>query len=286
MNRIKLFSALLVFLALMATSTYAQVVEAVTFNSVQLNANCSSVTVVYTPNNGGLTEPFTLYVYRESDLVTLGNQFVPSDNTQHTVTVALSQTLTNGQVLVVNIVSSGGLFENTPVTCGAGNSNNAGSNSANQVVPRWSGYSDGRINPDPAEAYTIFCGYDWVFIYGSDPTVNTQLIARVSIGILVTMPNGATITIDDWRISRSNNTIVIQGRNGYYAPEWRSKTFSLVSCIAGNTSGIVTDIQPDVSRLDYTWANFCRSGGITVYGVNARTFSCNVSHQGIVRSAN
>lgn len=276
MNRFKVLSALLVFLALMASSAYAQVTESVTFNSVELNANCSSVTVIYTPSNSGVTEPFTLYVYRESDLVTLGNQSVPSSNAQHSVTIALSQSLTNGQVLVVNIVSSLSLFENTRVTCGP--SSNSTTSTANQVVPRWAGYSDGRITPDPSEAFTIFCGYDWVFIYGSDPSVNIQLVAKVYIGILVTMPVGSSIGTEEWQITRNNNnTITFEGRNGYYAPEWRGKTFSLVSCVAGNTAGIVTDLQPDETRLDYTWSNFCREGGITIYGPVTAPLNCNLS---------
>jgi hypothetical protein len=35
-----------------------------------------------------------------------------------------------------------------------------------EPAPPWSGYSDGRINPDPAEYYTIYChsGTDTIYV--------------------------------------------------------------------------------------------------------------------------
>lgn len=263
---IQLIALFLIFILIPATQAQA---ENVSFDNIQLNANCDSIAVTYTITNTS-NQPFRLYVYRDSDLLTLGLTNIPNTNAQHTAILALNPAGNSGEILVVNIVSDSGFFDNRRITCGTGSGGGMGNSTApNPIIP-WSGLSDGRINPDPAEAYTIFCGFDWVFIYGSDPNLGIDILARIHLGVLVTMPDGGQISFTDWELSRQRNIIVVQGNNSYYSPQWRSKTFNLADCLASNTSGSISSLQPDPTSLDYTWQTLCQTGAITLYNSTNR----------------
>jgi hypothetical protein len=98
----------------------------------------------------------------------------------------------------------------------------------------WGGYSDGRLNPDMAEQYTVYCSNDLVEIWGGTPS--PQLISTIPIIDLFSLSDGGSLNAPpDLTITRStSDTITIHGSSGYNAPTPGSKSFSLSECIARN----------------------------------------------------
>jgi hypothetical protein len=97
----------------------------------------------------------------------------------------------------------------------------------------WSGYSDGRLNPDMAEDYSIWCANDVVEVWGGKPT--PQLINSIPIvSILQLGDNGSFDAGAGMAVLRTGDSIVIAGSNGNNTPNPGSKTFSLSECIARN----------------------------------------------------
>lgn len=101
-------------------------------------------------------------------------------------------------------------------------------------APPWGGYSDGRLNPDPAEYYSLWCAYDLLEIWRAVPS--PLLLKTVSLTSLVRMEVGSTLDIGDFMtiVRHSSDTITVYGSNGNLAPNPGSKSFSLSECIARN----------------------------------------------------
>ncbi len=102
--------------------------------------------------------------------------------------------------------------------------------------PPWEGYSDGRINPDPAEYYTIYChaGTDTIYVVRVVPETETMkeipLLDAVNLGVGQEQDLGDFMTM----ARSSEDTITIYGSNGNLAPYEGSKSFSLNECVARN----------------------------------------------------
>ena len=112
--------------------------------------------------------------------------------------------------------------------------------------PPWDGYTDGRISPDPAEYYTIYCheGTDTIYVVRVVPVTETikeiPLIDAISLGIGQEQALG-----DGMLMERSSEEIItIYGSNGNLAPDAGSKWFNLNDCIDSN-GGVPT--QTDTS---------------------------------------
>lgn len=102
--------------------------------------------------------------------------------------------------------------------------------------PPWEGYSDGRISPDPAEYYTIYChaGTDTIYVVRVVPETETikeiPLLDAVNLGVGLERDLGDFMTME----RSSEDTITIYGSNGNLAPDGGSKSFSLNECVARN----------------------------------------------------
>lgn len=116
---------------------------------------------------------------------------------------------------------------------GSGETGGSSGRSGQQSEP-WSGYSDGRLNPDPGEYYSLWCAFDRLEIWRAVP--ETQLIKMVGIGDIVALNVGAALDLGDFMtlVRNTSDTITIYGSNGNSAPEPGSKAFSLSECIARN----------------------------------------------------
>jgi len=104
--------------------------------------------------------------------------------------------------------------------------------------PPWSGLSDGRVNPDPAEYYSIWCKNGFVEIWRGVPS--GSMLTLFSIQHLVNLdPNSGTRTIPfgfllPFTVTRSGDDITIAGNFGNLQPQPGSKTFSLTECLNRN----------------------------------------------------
>jgi hypothetical protein len=125
-------------------------------------------------------------------------------------------------------------YENPPETGGSSGST-------------WSGYSDGRLNPDPAEYYSIWCNFDLIEVWGGVP--NPQLLITIPILDIFTLEEGGVLDLGNGMtvVRNTADTITIYGSNGNLAPAAGSKAFSLSECIARN--GGVPESSENVSPL-------------------------------------
>ncbi len=106
----------------------------------------------------------------------------------------------------------------------------------------WTGYSDGRLNPDMAEYYTIYCKNDLIEVWGGVPS--PQLVNQIPIANVIALGYvGSFNAGDGMTVSRSGDTVVISGSNGNGSSPG-SKVFNLSSCISANGGAPVLQAQP------------------------------------------
>ena len=102
--------------------------------------------------------------------------------------------------------------------------------------PPWDGYTDGRISPDPAEYYTIYCheGTDTIYVIRVVP--ETETIKEISLADAISLEVGHEQSLgDNMLMERSSEDIItIYGSNGNLAPEPGLKSFNLNDCIESN----------------------------------------------------
>lgn len=118
--------------------------------------------------------------------------------------------------------------------------------------PPWDGYTDGRLNPDPAEYYTIYChaGTDTVYVVRAVP--ETETIKEIDLRDIMDLSVEGSMNLGDNMslVRNTEDTITIYGSNGNLAPEEGQKAFSLAECIERNggepdTSEPPQDTPPD-----------------------------------------
>jgi hypothetical protein len=134
----------------------------------------------------------------------------------------------------------------------------------------WPGYSDGRLNPDPAEYYSVWCAFDALEVWRSVPA--PLLLAAVPIADVFRLEEGGSLELPDAMglVRSTADTITVSGSNGNAAPSPGSKSFSLSECIARN-GGVPLDELPEEEPepgpapedelSDYEWeVLFCHEG--------------------------
>ena len=98
----------------------------------------------------------------------------------------------------------------------------------------WDGYSDGRLNPDMAEYYTIYCENDLIEVWGGVPS--PQLVKSIPLSDAIALAVGHEQPLGNFVVMQrtSEDIITIYGSNGNRAPESGSKSFVLSECVAHN----------------------------------------------------
>jgi hypothetical protein len=96
----------------------------------------------------------------------------------------------------------------------------------------WSGYSDGRLNPDMAEYYSVWCANDLIEVWGGKPA--PQLIVTFALVDVLQLGDVGSLNAGSITLSRTGDTIVLSGNNGNNAPNPGSKWFSLNECLTRN----------------------------------------------------
>jgi hypothetical protein len=125
---------------------------------------------------------------------------------------------------------------------GGGGGDGGGSGEAENPAEFWPGYSDGRLNPDPGEYYSVWCSYDQIQVWRAVPT--SQLLTTFPLLSVFRLAEGGTLSGGNAILTRDTaDTITISGFNGNLAPAWGSKAFSLSECIARN-GGVPEEPEP------------------------------------------
>lgn len=91
---------------------------------------------------------------------------------------------------------------------------------------------DGRLNPEPAEYYSVYCKNNVVEVLRAVPPP-TSLVTSIPIQQLVSLSNGASLTVGGVTATKNGNTISLNGGGGN-AGTSGPKNFSLSECISRN----------------------------------------------------
>jgi hypothetical protein len=135
-------------------------------------------------------------------------------------------------------------------TPGSSSGGSSGQQSSGPAAPPWSGLSDGRLNPHPAEYYSLFCKNTFLEIWRGAPT--GSLLQFVPIWLLDGLnPDGGATTIPNYgfelfNITRNGDLITVSGNYGNGQPPpgeeppgvSGEKVFSLSECITRNDGPI------------------------------------------------
>jgi hypothetical protein len=127
------------------------------------------------------------------------------------------------------------------------------------AAPPWTGLGDGRLNPNPAEYYSLWCKHTFLEIWRGVP--EGSLLQFVPIWLLDGLESdGGTVTIPNYgltpfTITRQGDTITVAGNYGNLQPIAGQKSFSLSDCIARNDGPIgepPPNNQPSTGFVSFT----------------------------------
>jgi hypothetical protein len=251
-------SMLLVLAVVMPAAAQATIV----INNV--NATCAAADVTYTIDGEIAQGNVLLSVFAGEQMI--GSTSAENIGGTHTVNVDYVAQV-NGTLLVFRVTDD--------VTMGIASAVCEGSEtppvenpppdetSEESAPPPWEGYSDGRLNPDQGEYYTVYCLNGFLSIWRSVPV--DEEIKRVPLAtvfslvadIPVDLGDNMSMLLTDW------DTVTIYGSNGNLAPAAGSKAFSDLGCDNSNTMSqaqennevIVTDqensVEDELSNNSY-----------------------------------
>lgn len=140
-------------------------------------------------------------------------------------------------IVIEDRVTSAPLYGPVVITCSSGGDSEG---------PVW----DHRVNPHPAEYYSIYCAFDLISVYhgGTGALLRTMPINDVAHmtdgGPPMDVGNGMTV-------ARNGDVVTFAGSNGF-GPEPSSKWFTLTECrerngeIPNGTGGTQGDVGPSL----------------------------------------
>jgi hypothetical protein len=110
---------------------------------------------------------------------------------------------------------------------------NSSSGEATPVIkPVWEGFSDGRLNPELAEYYSVWCVDGFVRVLRGVPT--TALVDDIPLTEVYELADGGSLIRNSGlSIMRQTDTITLSGNNGNLA-SLGTKSFLLTQCVERN----------------------------------------------------
>jgi hypothetical protein len=96
----------------------------------------------------------------------------------------------------------------------------------------WNGYTDGRLNPQMDEPFSVWCQRDQIEVWRGVPS--SALIGLIPIVDALALADGDSLMTDDGlMLTRAGDTLILTGANGNpnAAP---AKTFMLAECLRRN----------------------------------------------------
>lgn len=157
-----------------------------------------------------------------------------------TVQLVVGGSSQTGSGSVSYTIPSDGSYKVTVRNVSTGDYNISVSCGAAQGVsgPPWSGYTDGRLNPEMAENYSLWCLRDNLDIYRAPNGVGEWIVSVPLTKIMaLSVGNGIKIAtkIGPITIERySKDVVFVKGNNGTNGPSYTEKFFSLAECIKNN----------------------------------------------------
>jgi hypothetical protein len=119
-----------------------------------------------------------------------------------------------------------------PITCpgGGGGGGGGGGAPAPSGDSSWGGYTDGRLNPDIAESYTVYCKNGQLEVWRAAPS--SQMLAALALEQVAALPDGGQMPVTaQSSLSRAADTLTLAGTDGNRAPNLETKVFSRAQCL-------------------------------------------------------
>ncbi len=206
------------------------------------NVYCDRVDVTYNVAVAFPTDTTTIRVFSGgTQIASIGG--IATTDGNHSVSIPLNPAQPIGTVLHAEVEVNDGIGfvvtdTGSPMPCyengGSGGGTNGGEEEPPPPPSNWGGYTDGRLNPDMAEYYTVYCRDDFAHVYRANPQPTVK-IAELPISDMLSLnPSGGSFTHDDIHVQRHDDQMTLSGHNGNGAPESGTKTFSLEECVARN----------------------------------------------------
>lgn len=221
-----------ILILIMTVARPVQAAEGVTI--VSQTVNCDSIGVTYTVVGAVAGESAALTAYQGG--VPVGSATGPGypDGT-YSVTIPISPPQPEGTLMYVLISVGAASNEGAYTPCsGGGGATPSSPPGAGGPVENWEGYTDGRLNPDPGEYYSVWCAFDRVEVWRGVP--EAELLKQIPLADVISLSVGGTLDLGDFMtlVRDGEDTVTIYGSNGNAAPEPGSKAFSLSECVARN----------------------------------------------------
>jgi hypothetical protein len=218
--------------SLVASSILVRAQGGVSINFTGYSAGCSSFHVQYDVFDSGYYGSYQAQLTVYNSAGAIGSAHANVGMGPHAADVAITLQPQGTYLHIVIQLFNGGTLvasaQGTPEPCYGGSSRSNGSSSG----ATWSGYTDGRLNPNPTEYYSIYCENSSIKVYGKSGQVE-----RIPLEIVKNLdPNGGTMLwntgfLIPYQVVRSGDTITISGNFGWTMPQAGSKSFSLSQCI-------------------------------------------------------
>jgi hypothetical protein len=223
----------------------------ITINSVELT--CSSAQVTYTIDPQAAAGGVLMNAFANN--VIIGGMSTPNAGGTHTVIIEYTPQL-NGTPITF-VVANDVANATTTLPCSAvppppsetppTDGDAPVEQSTPEVSGPWDGERDGRITPDRAEYYTIYCANNIISVWRSVP--RDEEIKQVPITDVQNIPVNGILTLGDGMalVRNTDETLTIYGSNGNLAPEPGGKAFSYSDCMQANTASLPSD-SPDQAQ--------------------------------------
>lgn len=238
-------SFMFIALVLVPASVLAQ---APTISITSLILTCSSANVTYNLSNVPVGETYVLLTVTGPG-GQIGSGSGPGSNGSHSASTGFDPPQPPNTNLTVTVT----LYNAGEALASDSRSQNCSGDGPPPPPPgteeptddgQWPG--DNRLNPDRAEYYTVYCGFDQIEVWRSSPS--GLLIDAIPIRTVLNL-EGCTTSANGLSVCRNGDTITISGTNGNLAPAEGSKSFSLSECIARN-GGVPEDEDHDDGPTD------------------------------------
>jgi hypothetical protein len=147
----------------------------------------------------------------------------------HTATVTYPEQPA-GTVLVAEVLDANEFGERTaPTPC-------------TTLAPDWDGFGDGRLNPDPAEPYSVYCNSAGIEVWViRQPNAPLALLEWSAVPVTdvqwVLVRNGVTFR-------REGDATQVSGTNGNYQPQFGHKDFAWAACAASRPASAPLPEEP------------------------------------------
>jgi len=227
----------------------------ITINSANFACDVASVTYTVLADDPG---PVSIKIFRFDD-TEIGSAVGSGNAGTHSVSITYSTVQSAGTELFASINASNGGANTSNTPCsGTTVIPPAPTQTGTPVVtattdtvkvnpgvapPQWPGFSDGRLNPDPTEPYSVYCSATTLSVYSSANASGP--VAQFNLAGIAGVIAPDSVTVGGVTFQRQGDVAGVSGTNNNFAPQFRTKSFTWSACYT-STRPVSTSTRPRV----------------------------------------